>query len=73
MWLNLTGDLRGPSNSLFNGCCEGPQRMTKRGTGLLFRELPLRLLSMLSLCSHYLRLFGMHALHMLADLESYWN
>ena len=54
-------------------CCEGLQRSTKRGTALLFRALPLRLLSILSLCSHYLRLFSMHALHMLADLELYWN
>ena len=39
------------------------------GTGLLFRALPLHLLSMLFLCSHYLHLFSMHALHMLADFK----
>ena len=33
----------------------------------------LRTLSMLSLCSHYLRLFSMHVLYMLADLKLYWN
>ena len=31
--------------------------------------LPLCLLSMLSLCSHYLRLFNMQALHMLAEFK----
>ena len=36
---------------------------------LLFQALPLRLLGMLSLCSHNLPLFSMHALHMLADFK----
>ena len=49
--------------------CEGPQRRNKRGTELLLQALPLRLLSMLSICSYYLRLFSMHALHMLAEIR----